>query len=66
MKIKTLREIKDIKGKRILLRVDFNVPLTDEGKIQDDTRIVESLDTIKYLMKKGCDNLPENAAWLMS
>lgn len=48
---KTLLDI-DVYGKKVLLRVDFNVPLKD-GKILDDTRIVESLDTIKYLLDKG-------------
>jgi len=54
MQIKTLSEIPEIKGKKILLRVDFNVPLSKEtGEIQDDTRIVESLNTINYLRLKG-------------
>ncbi len=53
MNIKTLQDIKDIKGKKILLRVDFNVPLKENGEIQDDTRIVESLKTINYLKDKG-------------
>lgn len=53
MNIKTLKDLKEIKGKKILLRVDFNVPLTEDGKVQDDTRIVESLETIKLLKDKG-------------
>lgn len=48
---KTLLDI-DVYGKKVLLRVDYNVPIKD-GKISDDTRIVESLDTIKYLLDKG-------------
>jgi len=43
----------DLAGKRVLIRVDFNVPLDKEGKITDDTRIVASLKTIKYCMDKG-------------
>lgn len=52
MKIKSIEEISDLKGKKVLLRVDFNVPMHD-GKIQDDSRITQSLDTINYLKDKG-------------
>jgi phosphoglycerate kinase len=41
-----------LKGKRVLVRVDFNVPM-DNGKITDDTRIVESLPTIKKILRDG-------------
>ncbi len=47
----TVREL-DVKGKRVLCRVDFNVPLKG-GVIRDDTRIAASLETIKYLLEKG-------------
>ncbi|MDY3946608.1 MAG: phosphoglycerate kinase [Ezakiella sp.] len=48
---KTVKDI-DIKGKKVLVRVDFNVPMED-GKITDDFRIVSSLKTINYLLENG-------------
>jgi phosphoglycerate kinase len=51
MNKKTIKDI-DIKGKRIFIRVDFNVPIKG-GKIEDDTRIKGAMPTIQYAMEQG-------------
>jgi len=49
---KTVRDV-EIKGKKVLLRVDYNVPLSDKGEIEDDTRIRETIPTLQYLIDHG-------------
>ena len=41
----------DVAGQKVLVRVDYNVPMDETGKITDDTRICASLETIKYLLE---------------
>ena len=53
MNKKTVKDI-DLKGKKVLVRCDFNVPMDEEKNITDNTRIVAALPTIKYLLENDC------------
>ena len=53
MNKKTIKDI-DLKGKKVFVRCDFNVPLDENGNITDNRRIVGALDTIKYLLDQNC------------
>lgn len=53
--IKTVKDV-DLKGKRIIMRVDFNVPMKD-GVVQDDTRIMAAIPTITYILEQGPKSL---------
>ena len=53
MNKKTVKDI-DLKGKKVLVRCDFNVPMDENRNITDNTRIVAALPTIKYLLEQNC------------
>jgi len=52
MSKKTVSDL-DLKGKKVLMRADFNVPLDENGVITDETRITAALPTINYILEQG-------------
>jgi 3-phosphoglycerate kinase len=56
MNKKTIRDIA-IQGKRVIMRVDYNVPQDETGSITDDARIVKSLDTVRYCIAQGAKTI---------
>jgi phosphoglycerate kinase len=49
----SINDLKDLNGKRVLVRVDYNVPLDENGAITDDKRIKATVPTLEYLVKAG-------------
>ncbi|MBN2307020.1 phosphoglycerate kinase [Candidatus Peregrinibacteria bacterium] len=52
MNLKTLKDMGSLAGKRVFVRVDFNVPLDDDGRVRDDKRIKLAIPTLKYLLEQ--------------
>ena len=59
---KTVRDI-DVRGKRVFVRCDFNVPTDGEGNITDDRRIRGALPTIEYLAENGAKVILAFTIW---
>lgn len=53
MPIRYIDQLKDLKGKKVFIRVDFNVPQDEKGNITEDTRIAGAVPTIKYAVEQG-------------
>jgi phosphoglycerate kinase len=51
--IRYIDQFKDLKGKKVFIRVDFNVPQDDQGNVTEDSRIVGAVPTIKYAVEQG-------------
>lgn len=54
--MRTIKEM-NLDNKRIIIRVDYNVPMNEDGEITSDTRIKESLETIKYILEHNCKQI---------
>jgi phosphoglycerate kinase len=57
MELRTLRDMPSLKGKKVFVRVDFNVPLDEKGNVRDDKRIRHALPTLKFLLENGAEQL---------
>lgn len=53
MPIRYIDQLKDLKGKKVFIRVDFNVPQDEKGNITEDSRIIGAVPTIKYAIEQG-------------
>src|SRR5512138_1268555 len=53
MPIRYIDQLRDLKGKKVFIRVDFNVPQDDKGNITEDTRISGAVATIRYAVEQG-------------
>ena len=60
--MKTVKDI-DVKGKRVLVRVDFNEPLDEQGNPLDDYRLRSTIPTLKYLLDQGCTLVLRIVLW---
>jgi phosphoglycerate kinase len=54
---KTIQDLTNLQGQRVLIRVDFNVPLDDQGHISNDRRIRAALPTIQYVLERGASSI---------